>query len=369
MKNEKTIEIVIAGDDYMDPEFLKDIILRGVGEELAGLYRFRMIKFPYPAEKITLSPETVVPSGMSWTDFDGVLKGDGAEEFYGDIRALEGKLEGAEVLVVHGAAVTSTVLREARNLKLIGVLRGGPKNIDVPTARKLGIRLVNTPGKTSRAVAESMIGGLLALTRNIARSSRQLQGEGIWSPRYFRYSECGVELEGKTLGLIGFGHIAEKIAKMLGSFDLAEILAYDPFRSPEDIGKHGARPAPLGEILEKCDIISLHARLTESARNLIGSKEFNLMKKKPILINTARGGLLDYQALLSALKEGLVAGVVLDVFGDEPFSAYRELLGMRNVVATPHIAGGSRETVYRAAVMIAEELKRYALGEPFVNEM
>ncbi len=369
MKNEEKIEVVIAGDDYMDPDLIKNIIIQRMEDDLSDRFRFRLIKFPYPEEKITLRPETVVPSGMSWTDFDGVLKGDGAEEFYGDIHALEGKLEGAEVLVVHGAAVTGKVLQDAKELKLIGVLRGGPKNIDVATARKRGIRLVNTPGKTSRAVAESMIGSLLALTRNIARASRQLQGEGIWSPIYYRYSECGIELEGKTLGLIGFGHIAEKIVRMLKGFDLSAILAYDPFRSPEEIVKHGAQPASLPEILEQCDIISLHARLSESSRNLISVKEFNRMKKKPILINTARGGLLDYSALISALKTGQVSGAVLDVFGDEPFSTYQELLRMKNVVATPHIAGGSRETVHRAAEMIAEELKRYALGQPFVNEM
>jgi len=98
MKNEEKIEVVIAGDDYMDPDLIKNIIIQRMEDDLSDRFRFRLIKFPYPEEKITLRPETVVPSGMSWTDFDGVLKGDGAEEFYGDIHALEGKLEGAEVL-------------------------------------------------------------------------------------------------------------------------------------------------------------------------------------------------------------------------------------------------------------------------------
>jgi hypothetical protein len=121
----------------MDPDLIKNIIIQRMEDDLSDRFRFRLIKFPYPEERITLRPETVVPSGMSWTDFDGVLKGDGAEEFYGDIHALEGKLEGAEVLVVHGAAVTGTC-SGCKELKLIGVLRGGPKNIDVATSTETG---------------------------------------------------------------------------------------------------------------------------------------------------------------------------------------------------------------------------------------
>ena len=369
MAESRIIEVLIAGDEYMEPELLKEMISRGIGEDAAMRFNFRLVKFPYPEERITMSPDTVIPSGMSWTDFAGTLKGDGSEEFYGDIHALENLMGNAEVLVVHGAAVTGTVLHRAPNLKLIGVLRGGPKNIDLATAKKLGIRLVNTPGKTSRGVAESMVGGLLSLTRNIASSSRRLQGEQVWSPAYFRYDRCGIELYGRTLGIIGFGHIAEKIVRLLSGFDLEQIYVHDPYRSPEDIRKHGAVPSDLSTILEKADIISLHARLTETSSGIIGRKEFGFMKRKPVFINTARGGLLDYPALMDALKEGRVSGAVIDVFGDEPFSFYKPLLKMENVVCTPHIAGGSRETVHRAARMIAEELRRYAAGEEFVNEM
>jgi D-3-phosphoglycerate dehydrogenase len=367
--NEKIIEVLIAGDDYMVPDLIEELIRRGLGPELQDRFKFRCIRFPYPVDVIPVGDETVIPSGMSWTDFTETYKGDGSEEFYGDIQALEGRLEGAEVLVVHGAAVTGTVLRNASNLKLIGVLRGGPKNIDVKTAKSLGIRLVNTPGKTSRGVAESTLGGILSLTRNIARSNRELQGFGIWSPAYYRYGECGIELEGKVLGLVGFGHIAEKIAKLLGGFDLEALLVYDPFRTSEEIRAAGAQAATLLEIIEKSDIISLHARLTESSRGIIGKPQFDGMKKKPIIVNTARGGLVDYPELLRALKDGRVGGAVLDVIGDEPFGFYKDMLRMKNVVFTPHIAGGSRETVHRAAKMIAEELRRYALGVSFINEM
>ena len=337
--------------------------------DLSRGFSFTSLRFPYPEEKVPLHPDTVIPSGMSWTDFSASLKGDGAEEFYGHIGALEGALDDAEVLIVHGAAVTGTVLRRAGKLKLIGVLRGGPKNIDVATARSRGIRMVNTPGKTSRAVAEFMVGGLLALTRNIARSSRSLQGDRVWSPAFFRYDECGIEIEGRTLGIIGFGHIGEKIAKLLGGFDLKEILVYDPYRDPEDIRRHGCRPASLLDILRQSDIISLHARLTASSRGIVGRKELENMDRRPIVMNTARGGLLDYPALIEALRSGKVSGAVLDVFGGEPFAVYGELLDMKNVVCTPHVAGGSRETVHRAARMVAEDLRRYALGEPLLHEM
>jgi len=369
MTDRETIKVMIAGDMYMEPKLIEKMIRENLGEELSCRFSFTSIRFPYPEETIALHPDTVIPSGMSWTDFSATLKGDGSEEFYGDIHALEGALDDAEVLIVHGAAVTGTVLKKAGKLKLIGVLRGGPKNIDVATAHSRGVRMVNTPGKTSRAVAESMVGGLLSLTRNIARSSRSLQSDKVWSPAFFRYDECGIEIEGRTLGIIGFGHIGEKIVKILRGFDLKEILVYDPYRDTEDVRRHGCRPADFHDVLRECDIISLHARLNASSRGMIGRKELERMERHPIVLNTARGGLLDYPALIDALRNGKVSGAVLDVFGEEPFSIYEELLDMKNVVCTPHVAGGSRETVHRAARMMAEDLRRYALDEPLLHEM
>jgi D-3-phosphoglycerate dehydrogenase len=175
-------------------------------------------------------------------------------------------------------------------------------------------------------------------------------------------------LADKTLGLIGFGHVARILVELLRGFRLKKIYAYDPYQDPADLEALGVEPENLDKILEDCDIISLHARLTKTSAGLIGQKQFEMMKKNPIFVNTARGGLVDYRALIRALQNGLISGAMIDVFGSEPFKVYEELIDMPRVVATPHIAGGARETVHRASYMIAEELKRFLTGQPPLHE-
>jgi D-3-phosphoglycerate dehydrogenase len=361
--------IFIAGDRYMRPAWLEEIIRSRLGAESAARFSFDSITFPYPPAGVALDDSTVVPGGMSWTDFSKPARGEGVEEFYGELRALKGRLAGVDVLLVHGAAVPASVLREAVDLKFIGVLRGGPKNIDLAAARELGIRLINTPGKTSRAVAEFMLGALLSLTRNIAHSYHSLRDGTNWAPVYYDWDRCGIELKDRALGLVGFGHIGEELARMLASFGFSRIMAFDPFRRPEELRGLGVEPAAFEAILAEADIVSLHARLTPGNRGMLGAAQFAAMRRKPIIVNTARGGLLDYTALIKVLKEGRVSGAVLDVFGDEPFGAWRELLAMPNVVCSPHVAGGSRETVRRAAEMIAEDLENFLRGRPLRYEM
>jgi D-3-phosphoglycerate dehydrogenase len=365
---EKNMKVLIAGDNYMNPDLIQGIIEKQLDERLYGCMRFKKIKFPFPEEEITLAPETIIPSGMSWCDFAIPRVAEGISEFYGEVDALQGQLEDIDILIVHGAAVPGFVLAEARQLKLIGLLRGGPKNIDIETARRLKLKMVNTPGKTDRAVAETTLGGLLSLTRNIAQSAYNLKRNRIWEAKYYNYSLCGTELADKTLGLIGFGHVARILVELLRGFRLKKICAYDPFQDPADLEALGVEPVNLDKILVDCDIISLHARLTESSAGLIGQKQFEMMKSNPIFVNTARGGLVDYRALIRALKDGSIAGAMIDVFGDESFKVYEELIDMPQVVATPHIAGGARETVHRAAYMIAEELKRFLSGRPPLHE-
>ena len=369
MSGEEKYRVLIAGDHYMQPAYIEKIIRDRLGPTLAARFSFESIVFPYPEGSIALTDDTVVPSGMSWTDFAKPSRGEGVEEFYGDLYALQGRLTGVDVLLVHGAAVPASVLREARDLECIGVLRGGPRNIDLKAAKALGIRLINTPGKTSRAVAEFTLGALLSLTRNIAHSYASLRDGRSWAPSYYRWECCGIELQGRALGLIGFGHIGEELARMLASFDFRCILAHDPFRNPDELKQFGVEPVAVERILADADVISLHARLTTLNRHMLGAPEFAAMKRKPIVVNTARGGLLDYAALIAALESGQVSGAVLDVFGDEPLKAWRRLLAMPNVICTPHVAGGSRETVRRAAEMIAEDLANFLRGAPMRYEM
>lgn len=367
---DKLEAVLVAGDTYMKPELLAERIHAALPAEAAARLEFRTVDFPYPVESIPLHPHTVIPSGMSYSSFEHIDRRGDIAEYYGDRDALGRHLEGINILIVHGAAVPREVLEASGDLRLICALRGGPKNVDIKAAGELGIRVVNTPGKTARAVAEFTLGGLLGLTRNIVPGSLSLQAERVWKPDFFRYEICGFELAGKTVGLIGFGHIARELVALLSGFALGKILAYDPHLNEEEALPPGVRPAALEELLEQSDIVSLHARLTPGSRGLIGDEEFARMaRRRPVFINTARGGLLDYQALIRALKKKQVRGAVLDVFGDDRYEVYEELLAMPNTVCTPHIAGGSRETVERAAAMIAEELRRYLAGLPLKNEM
>jgi len=368
------LKILIAGDYYMVPGLIKEIIQEYLGNELSKQLIFEAVRFKYPEEEIALLPETVIPSGMSFSHHSFTEKkqnsqAENIKEYYGIFDALKNDIINKHVLIVHGAAVPKYILQMAKELKLICVLRGGPKNIDIIAARELGIKIVNTPGKTARAVAESVLGGLLSLTRNIVSGSWSLQREGIWKPDFYRYDLCGTELKDSIFGMIGYGHIAKELAALLKGFQLKKILAFDPYKTKEEIESSGAESVELAQLLKESNIVSLHARLTPSSKNILGKQAFEMMRKKPIVINMARGNLMDYGALTEALKNGKVSGAILDVFGDEPFKEYKELLSMPNVICTPHIAGGSRETVMRASKMAAEEIRRFILGLPLKNEI
>ena len=368
------LKILIAGDYYMVPGLIKEVIKEYLDTELSKDLLFEMVEFKYPEEEIALLPETVIPSGMSFSHHSFTEKkqnsqAENIKEYYGFFDALKNDIINTHVLIVHGAAVPKYILQMAKELKLICVLRGGPKNIDIIAARELGIKVANTPGKTARAVAESVLGGLLSLTRNIVSGSWTLQREGIWKPDFYRYNLCGTELKDSIFGMIGCGHIAKELAALLKGFKLKKILAFDPYKTKEEIESSGAESVELAQLLKESNIVSLHARLTPSSKNILGKKAFEMMRKKPIVINMARGNLMDYGALTGALKNGKISGAILDVFGDEPFKEYKELLSMPNVICTPHIAGGSRETVMRASKMAAEEIRRFILGLPLKNEI
>lgn len=360
---------LIAGDRYMKPGLIQQIIEEYLEDKLSKSLIFKTVEFPYPEEEISLTPETVVPSGMSWSNFLQFKKIDGISEYYGFPHALEEYIDDVQILVIHGAALPEFVLQKGKKLKLICSLRGGPKNIDIVAAKKMGIKIAYTPGKNARAVAESTLGGLLTLTRNITQSSWLLQREKIWKPVFFNYDICGIEIKDKVFGIIGFGHIAKEVVELLRGFKLKKILVFDPYKPNDEMKKSGVVPTDLKQLLRESDIISLHARLAPSSRVILGKEEFASMLRKPIIINTARGTLVDYEALIQALKNEKVSGAVLDVFPDGPFRKYRKLLEMPNVVCTPHIAGGSKETVMRAAKMVAEEIKRFILGLPLRNEI
>ncbi len=273
-------------------------------------------------------------------------------------------LEDVEMLVVQFAPVSRQLLDAAPGLKIIGVLRGGTENVDIATATARGISVLNTPGRNARAVAECTLGLMLAEVRNIARSHAGLRS-GRWE-REFPNSQAIPELCGKTVGLVGYGAVAQLVAHYLEAFG-SRILAYDPFFQGDSAP---AQLVPLDDLLRHSDIVSLHARLTADNHHLIGADELAIMKRSAILVNTARSGLVDEVALVRALRERTICGAALDVFDTEPLEADDPLLQLDNVTVTPHLAGSTIDTFRNSPALMARHLIRLLTTEerlPIVN--
>jgi len=358
------MKIFIAGDKYFQPEVMipkLQEMLKDCGTDL----EFDSVKLPYPVDHIQLSDSYVVPSGMAWDqNMDEDYGTQGVREYYGRNDTLKGKLSDCDILIIHGAALPASLIDEAKNLKLICCMRGGPVNLALDYAKSKGIVCTNSPGKNAEGVAEYTIGLALSHIRHIPDGSAGLQ-EDKYIQRYGNYDVLGYELQYKTFGLVGFGRIAQRLCRILKGFE-CDVLAYDPFMPEDVIRDLGATPCDLDTLLQNSDVISLHAR---SKTPLIGAREFDLMKKTPLFINTARGSLVDYKALKAALEAGKISGAAVDVFGPEPYAFYRELSAMPNVTATPHMAGVSRETVARGIEMTGSEIRKFLLGEPLDYQM
>lgn len=260
----------------------------------------------------------------------------GAEAYQADPEFIA-NLQDADILITQFFPVNKRVIDSCPNLKFIGVLRGGLENVNAEYAKSRGIMVVNTAGRNATAVADFTIGMLLAECRNIAKSHLELKA-GHWVRDY---SNKGFvpDLEGKTLGLVGFGHIGEKVAKRAMAFDL-NVVVYDPYLKvvPDYI-----QSVSLDELAKQADFVSLHARLSEETEHIINARFLSMMKPTAYLINTARSGLVDEQALYNALKQNTIAGAALDVFDVEPPQADYPLITLKNVTVTPHNAGGTKE--------------------------
>jgi D-3-phosphoglycerate dehydrogenase len=255
-----------------------------------------------------------------------------------------------DALIVRGQTrVTPAVLDAASNLKVVGRAGVGVDNIDLDSAKKHNVTVVNAPTSTTVAVAELAFGLLLALARNLPRADATMK-QGQWVKKEFE----GVELNGKTLGIVGFGRIGMEVARRAAAFGMSVII-YDPNVSEHEL-KHGnAEPVSLQDLFAWSDFISLHLPLNVQTRDLLGPMAFSQMKDSVRIISTARGGIIDEEALLNALKSGKVAGAALDVFEKEP-PGLTELVAHPRVIATPHIGAQTAEAQSRAAEDIAHEV-------------
>ena len=255
-----------------------------------------------------------------------------------------------DVLIVRSATkVTADVIEAGKRLKIIARAGVGLDNVDVAKAREKGIKVLNTPGASAPSVAELTLALMLACVRGIVKASVSLK-EGKWEKKGL----TGRELLGKTLGLVGFGSIGQEVAKRALAFGM-KVIAYDPAKPKTDLP---VEYVDLDQLLRESDIVSLHVPLTEETRYIIDREAISKMKDGVIIINTARGGVINEEALYEALVSGKVYAAGLDVFEVEPPNdeLRRKLLSLDNVVATPHIGASTHEAQKRVGTEIVQKV-------------
>lgn len=345
-----TLKIAIIGDNFMQADVFKESLQQVIGDKDDVVYR--CMDYPFPDQPVVQRSDD--PALQSVREFQG-LPDDPVS------LAVD-----ANILVTHLAPVTAPVFEAMNNLELLAVSRGGPVNVDVNAAAKHNVKMVNTPGRNASAVAEFTIGALIAETRNISRGHAGLM-QGYWRGDLYRADVQRDELSTMTVGIIGYAEIGVRVAKLLKAFG-SKILVSDPFITLSDEDKaYGVEQVELDELLKRSDAVSLHARVTPGTRGMINREAIALMKPGAVLVNTARGELVDYNALYDALKSNHLSGAVIETFDVEPLPADSPFLDLPNVTLTPHIAGASKTTVKKAADMVAEEVRRHLAGEPALH--
>ena len=274
---------------------------------------------------------------------------------------LRSVIEGYDALIVRSSTkVTGEILRAGKRLQVVGRAGVGVDNVDVETATRSGIIVMNTPGGNSTSTAEHSFAMLIALARNIPQATSSIKS-GNWD----RGQYLGVELAGKTLGVIGLGKVGREVAGRGAAFKM-RVLGYDPFVAEEIALAHGAQLATLDEVMEQADFITLHLPLTSRTRHFISEEQLDRAKDGAFLVNCARGGIVDEHALLRALNSGKLAGAALDVFEEEPPTS-PELIAHERLICTPHLAGSTREAQANVALQIAAQVSDVLLGRGIRN--
>ncbi|RIQ17879.1 2-hydroxyacid dehydrogenase [Jiangella rhizosphaerae] len=328
--------ILLAGDHFVRNDLLADRLRDAVGHPV----ELRTLTLPWPH----------VPFGP-------VAEVDEASDAEDEMLPL---LDGVEVLVTQMAPVTRRVLAAARSLRLVVCTRGGPVNVNVPECTARGVLVCNTPGRNAVAAAEHAVTLILSTVRAIPRIHSTVAA-GQWRSDLYAYDECGLELGGSTIGLVGYGAIGRRVAAILRAFG-AHVLVTDPYVTAADL-PDGLALVELGELLARSDVVSLHTRLTPATAGLIDAAALAAMRPGSYLVNSARGGLVDYDALAAALDRDHLAGAGLDVFPAEPPPPDWPLLRSDRVVMTPHLAGATRQTAHRAAELAAAAVAAWVAGD------
>jgi len=274
---------------------------------------------------------------------------------------LAGEVGGYDAFVIRsGATITREVIEAADSLKAIGRAGVGVDNVDLEAASEKGVLVMNTPGGNTISTAEHTFSMLLAMSRNIPQAHSSLSS-GRWEKSRFK----GVEVYGKTLGLIGMGRIGTEVCKRALAFNM-NVLAYDPFLTPERARELNVEQVELERIFRESDYITVHTPLNEKTRGLLNKKAFDMMKTGVRVLNCARGGIIDEDDLYDAVKQGKVAGAALDVFVEEPVKEHK-IFELEQVVVTPHLGASTEEAQENVAIQVAKQICDYLKNGTIIN--
>lgn len=290
-----------------------------------------------------------------------LLKADGHDMVAYDKRAesdeeLIKRVHDADVIILANQPLTKRVIDQCRNLKMVDIAFTGTDHVDVNCLRYRNIMICNAAGYSTNAVAELVFGLVIDLYRTIPVCDRTVRSGGS-------AFKMGIELSGKKFGIVGTGSIGLRVAELAGAFG-CELLGYSRHERQEGIDL-GIQYKSLEEVLSESDIVSLHLPLTKDTKGLIGRAQIGMMKENALLINTARGGVVDYSALADALNREAIAGAGIDVYEQEPpLLPAHPILTAKNTILTPHIAYATRESLYQRASIVFENVRCWLIGEP-----
>jgi D-3-phosphoglycerate dehydrogenase / 2-oxoglutarate reductase len=294
------------------------------------------------------------------------MEKEGPEWILPDEEVLE-KIADADVLLTEWGGVSSKVIAAGKHLKLIVTIRSGFDNINIAFARERGIKVCIAPSRLANPVADLTVALMLSECRGLLRRNLRYT-DGEWVDEKYN-DESHSALCNLKIGLVGYGGIARVVARRLVNGFGCEVVTYEKFTPLEIIQSDGVKSVSLEALCSSCDIISVHARLTPETRKMIGRKQFALMKPNAIIVNTARGDLIDEEALIEALQSGKIRGAGLDVYAEEPLPKDSKLLRMDNVTLMPHSAGITIDIVKNGLSIVIPEIERFLNGQELRNSV
>lgn len=334
------INVLICGDLFVTVDIFKSAMINAFSDSEHTI-NFKTYIDQWPAEPLTSDDEV--------------------REFVGDDDIIASLASETDVILTHSAPITLKVIESAPKLKVVAAARGGPVNVNVKACTQRGIPVFYGPGSKAGAVAEFTVGLMFAEMRSITHSHSSMKYDGEWRGDLYVYDRCGFEMSEATIGLIGLGAIGKRVAEIVRCFG-AKVLVYDPFVDVTEIDEMGCVSVDIKNLLEQSDIISLHARVTNSSKGLIGKEEFELMKPTAYFVNTARAELVQENALIEALKTRKIAGAALDVFEVEPLPEDHPFHLLDNVTLASHLGGATREASLLGAQIAVGEVFNYIMG-------